>query len=162
MADRIRVRLTALLEGLPLMNEISEFTPPEITFKTAESEGSFVGSEDAVGVEKLGFTLKVRGDHGKLRGVFGKFMMKPGQLNVTEKGKSTDGAAYTEEHSLYCLVKSVKPDAYKMGEKPTVTIEGTCKAYTLKDTGVLVHDINVETGKTIVFGADLMGEAGIR
>lgn len=161
MADRIRIRLTAMLEGIPLMNEIIEFSPPEINFKMAESEGSFVGSEDAVALEKLSFTLKLRGDHGVLSAVFGKFLMKSGQLNVTERGKNTDGLIYNEEHSLYGVIKSIKKDTYKMGEKPSVTIEGTCKAYKMTDTGMVIHDINVNTGKTVVFGENLMGEAGI-
>ena len=161
MADRIRIRLTAILEGIPLMNEISEFTAPEISFKMAESEGSFVSCEDAVALEKLSFTLKLRGDHGLLSPVVGKFLMRPGQFNVTERGKSTDGIPYIEEHSLYAIIKSVKKEAYKMGEKPTVTIEGTCKAYTLKDTGTLIHDINIDTGKTVVFGEDIMSQAGV-
>ncbi len=161
MADRIRIRLTAMLESIPLMNEISEFMPPEITFKMSESEGSFVGSEDAVALEKLSFTLKLRGDHGGLSVAFGKFLMRPGQLNVMERGKNTEGLIYVEEHSLYAIIKSVKKDAYKMGEKPSVTIEGTCKAYKMTDTGRVIHDINIDTGKTIIFGENLMGQAGI-
>lgn len=161
MADRIRMRLNAIIEGLPLMNEISEFTPPEITYKSADSEGSFVASEDMVGMEKLSFTLKVRGDKGTLNRAFGPFMMKPGQLNFVERGKTTDGLPYREEHSLYALIKSIKQDTYKMGEKPSCTIEGTCKAYKLTDNGATVHNINTETGKTVVYGVDLMGEAGI-
>ncbi|MFD2177846.1 phage major tail tube protein [Veronia pacifica] len=161
MADRILVRQTALLDGLPMMNEIIEFTPPEITYKTADSEGSFVATDDTVGIEKLKWSLKVRGDHKKVSVSLAAFQMKPGQLNVDQKGKTTDGMLFHEAHSLFSKVTRVKKDAFKMGEKPSVTIEGVCTGYKLTDTGVLVHDINVDTGKTVVFGTDLMGEAGI-
>ncbi|MGD8109389.1 phage major tail tube protein [Vibrio sp. TRT 17S01] len=161
MADRIRLRLSALLEGLPLMNEINEFNAPEISYKMVGTEGSFVETEDAVRLNKLSWSMKVNGDHLKIAQTLGKYMTKPGQLNLLEQGKTTEGVAYKEEHSLYTIINSVKPDAKKMGEKPSVTIEGVCKAYTLRDTGVVVHDINSETGKCVVFGTDLMGEAGI-
>lgn len=58
MADRIRMRLTALVESVPLMNEIVDFTPPDIKSKVANNEGSFVMSEDVVGFEALKWTLK--------------------------------------------------------------------------------------------------------
>ncbi|WP_198599398.1 phage major tail tube protein, partial [Vibrio sp. 10N.261.55.A7] len=71
------------------------------------------------------------------------------------------GMNYKELYSLYGPITNIKKDAIKMGEKPTVTIEGTCKAYKLTDTGMVVHDINVDTGKSVVGGVNLMGVAGI-
>jgi uncharacterized protein len=161
MADRIRMRIKAQVESVPLMNEIVDFTPPEIKAKLANNEGSFVVSEDTVGLEKLSWSLKVRGEHGAISKALGKFTMGNAQVNVTEKGKSTEGVAFVEEYSMYGPITGIKKEPIKMGEKPTVTIEGTCKAYTQRDTGIVVHDINVNTGKTIVGGVDLMGEAGI-
>ncbi|HFQ4959193.1 TPA: phage major tail tube protein [Vibrio vulnificus] len=161
MADRIRMRLTAQVETVPLMNEIVEFTAPEIKTKTAANEGSFVQSEDVVGIEPLKWTLKVRGDHQKIQNALGRYLMDNAQINVTEKGKNVDQTKYQENYSLYGPITGIKKDALKMGEKPTVTIEGTCKAYKLTDTGTLVHDINIDTGKTIIGGTDLMGTAGI-
>ncbi|EKO3679168.1 phage major tail tube protein [Vibrio metschnikovii] len=161
MADRIRMRLTALVESVPLMNEIVDFTPPDIKSKVANNEGSFVMSEDVVGFEALKWTLKVHGDHRALQNALGKFFMDNAQVNITEQGKHTDGAKYKEEFSLYGPITNIKKEPAKMGEKPTVTIEGTCKAYKLTDTGTVVHDINIDTGQTIVGGADLMGLAGI-
>ncbi|AUI88166.1 hypothetical protein BS333_17560 [Vibrio azureus] len=162
MADRIRMRISAQVESVPLMNEIVEFTPVDIKTKTVSNEGSFVQSEDVVGFEPLKWTLKVRGDHQKIQNALGRFFMDNAQVNVTEKGKGTDQSKYHEVYSMYGLITNIKKEAVKMGEKPTVTIEGTCKAYKLTDTGTVIHDINVETGKTIVGGVDLMGTAGIR
>ncbi|NAW66712.1 phage major tail tube protein [Photobacterium halotolerans] len=162
MADRIRLRIAAQVESVPLVNEIVEFTPPEIKTKLASNEGAFVASEDAVGIEKLSWSLKVRGEHGKIAAALGRYLMGNAQINVVEKGKSTENIPYTEEFSLYGPITGIKKDALKMGEKPTVTIEGTCKAFTQRDTGAVIHNINVDTGKTIVGGVDLMGEAGIQ
>jgi phage tail tube protein FII len=67
------------------------------------------------------------------------------------------GIDYVEAYSLYGPITNIKKDALKMGEKPTVTIEGTCKAYKLTDTGITIHDINIDTGKATVGGVDLMG-----
>ena len=161
MADRIRMRLSAQIESVPLRNEIVEFTPVDIKTKTVSNEGSFVESEDVVGFEPLKWTLKVRGDHQKIQNALGRFFMDNAQINVTEKGKDTDQAKYQEVYSMYGPITNIKKDAVKMGEKPTVTIEGTCKAYKLTDTGTVIHDINVDTGKTVVGGVDLMGTAGI-
>ena len=123
--------------------------------------GAFVASEDTVGLEKLSWSLKVKGEHGVLSRSLGKYTMGNAQINVVEKGKSTDGVPYVETYSMYGPITAIKKEAVKMGEKPTITIEGTCKAYTQYDTGLLVHDINVNTGKTIIGGVDLMGLAGI-
>ncbi|KPL99300.1 phage major tail tube protein [Vibrio splendidus] len=161
MADRIRMRISAQVESVPLMNEIVEFTPVDIKTKTVSNEGSFVQSEDVVGFEPLKWTLKVRGDHQKIQNALGRFFMDNAQVNVTEKGKGTDQTKYQEVYSMYGPITNIKKDAVKMGEKPTVTIEGTCKAYKLTDTGSVIHDINVDTGKTVVGGVDLMGTAGI-
>lgn len=160
-ADRIARRITALLEGVPWMNEIVEISMPEITFKEQSTDGSFLEMDDMVRLNKLTWSIKVRGDRKAISRALGKFMMKPGQLNVTEKGTTRTGEKYVEEHSLYTTVKSVKPNPKKMGEKPELTIEGTCEAYKLVDTGELVHDINGQTGQMVVFGEDLMAEAGI-
>ncbi|MCY9802701.1 phage major tail tube protein [Vibrio scophthalmi] len=161
MADRIRIRISALVESVPLMNEIMEFTPPDLKSKTANNEGGFFQSEDVVGFEALKWTLKVRGDHRAIQTALGRFFMSNAQVNVTEAGKHTDGVQYKEKYSMYGPITNIKKDAVKMGEKPSVTIEGTCKAYKLTDTGTVVHDINVDTGKAIVGGADLMSLAGI-
>ncbi|EGR4408022.1 phage major tail tube protein [Vibrio fluvialis] len=157
MADRIRLRIAALVEAVPLMNEIIDFTPPEINGKVVSNEGGLVGSEDVVGFEALKWTLKVRGNHLLLQNALGKYFMDNAQINVTENGKDTLTNAYAEVYSLYGPITSIKKDPLKMGEKPSVTIEGTCKAYKLIDTGVTVHDINTETGKTVVGGVDLTG-----
>ncbi|MBF4248952.1 hypothetical protein EA004_28935 [Vibrio anguillarum] len=157
MADRIRKRIAALVESVPLMNEIVEFTPPDLKAKTASNDGGFFQSEDVVGFEALKWSLKVRGDHKLLQLALGKYFMDNAQINVTENGKDTVGIAYVEAYSLYGPITNIKKDALKMGEKPTVTIEGTCKAYKLTDTGITIHDINIDTGKATVGGVDLMG-----
>ncbi|MBY7899923.1 phage major tail tube protein [Vibrio fluvialis] len=157
MADRIRKRISALVEAVPLMNEIVEFTPPELNTKTAANEGSFFQSEDVVGFEALKWTLKVRGDHKLLQMALGKYFTDNAQINVTEHGKDTTNIPYVEIYSLYGPITSIKKDPVKMGEKPTVTIAGTCKAYKLTDTGIVIHDINTDTGKGIVGGVDLIG-----
>ncbi len=157
MADRIRLRIAALVEAVPLMNEIIEFSPPEINGKVASNEGGLFGSEDVVGFEPLKWTLKVRGNHLLIQNALGQYMMGNAQINLTENGKDTAGLPYAEIYSLYGPITSIKKDPVKMGEKPSATIEGTCKSYKLTDTGVVVHDINTETGKSIVGGVDLTG-----
>ncbi|MEZ8095774.1 phage major tail tube protein [Photobacterium swingsii] len=161
MADRIRIRVSAQVESVPLVNEIVEFTPPEVKTKTVANEGQFVASEDVVGIEALKWTLKVRGEHGKIKTAIGRYLMGNAQINVEEKGKTTENVPYSVEHSLFGPITSVKAEPYKHGEKPTVTIEGTCKAWKETDTGKVVNDIDTRTGKTIVGGHDLMGDAGI-
>ncbi|OOF25044.1 hypothetical protein BZJ19_10000 [Salinivibrio proteolyticus] len=162
MADRIRMRLTAQVESVPMMNEIVDFTPPELKAKLASNEGSFVQHEDTVGLEKLSWTLKVRGEHGAIQKELGKFLMNNAQINITEKGRTTDGEPYSVEYSLYGGITNIKKEAVKMGEKPEVSIEGTCRAYKETDTDTVVHDINVDTGKTIIGTVDMMQEAGIQ
>ncbi|WP_318484382.1 phage major tail tube protein [Photobacterium leiognathi] len=161
MADRIRMRITAQVESVPLMNEIIDFTPPEVKAKLANNEGAFVASEDTVGLEKLNWILKVKGEHGVLSRSLGRYTLGNAQINVVEKGKSTGGIPYVETYSMYGPITAIKKEPVKMGDKPTISIEGTCKAYTQYDTGILVHDINVSTGKTVIGGTDLMKLASI-
>ncbi|MGL4223824.1 MAG: phage major tail tube protein [Vibrio sp.] len=157
MADRIRLRLSALVEAVPLMNEIIEFTPPEFNTKTAANEGGLFGSEDVVGFEPLKWSMKVRGDHKLLQLALGKYFMDNAQVNVIENGRDTLTVVYAETYSMYGPITSIKKDTVKMGEKPSCTIEGTCKAYKLIDTGVTIHDINTETGKCVVGGVNITG-----
>jgi hypothetical protein len=75
MADRIRKRIAALVESVPLMNEIVEFTPPDLKAKTASNDGGFFQSEDVVGFEALKWSLKVHGDHKLLQLALGKYFI---------------------------------------------------------------------------------------
>lgn len=161
MADRVRLRLSAQLEEVPLVNEIDDFTPPKIRAKTANNEGAFVASEDTVGLEKLDWQLKVRGQLDDISQALGPYLMRSAQVNVTEKGRNTQEGSYTLDYSLYGPITGIEQEAVKMGEKPVCTISGTCKAYKQTDSGRVVHDINVDTGRTIVGGEDLMSTSGI-
>lgn len=161
MTDRVRIRMSAHIEDVPLVNEIVEFTPPKIKPKMAANQGAFVASEVAVGLEKLDWKLKVRGELNKLSDALGAYIMGKAQVSVTEKGQTTEGDGYSLVYSLYGPITGVEQDTVKMGDQPTVTISGTCLAFKQTDGGQVIHDINVNTGKTIIGGADLMKSAGI-
>ena len=157
MAKRIRLRLSALVGGIPLANEIVEFTPPEVNAKTDSNEGQFVQSEDIVGYEALTWSLKVQAERYMIMPVLGKFLAGDAMVNVTERGKNQDGVAYVVNYTMGGVIKSFKQDTVKMGEKPVCTIEGTAKMYKEIDNGVPVYDIDTRTGKTIIGGFDQSG-----
>lgn len=161
MSDRIRLRLSAQVEDVPLVNEIDEFTPPKIKPKLATVDGAFVESEETVGLEKIDYTLKLRGELDQISNAIGQYILSNAQINVTEQGKTTEDGRYKLEYSLYGPITNIEQETVKMGEKPIVTITGTCKAYKQTDTGTVIHDINVKTGKLIVGGVDLMNASGI-
>lgn len=154
MAKRIRLRLSALVGGIPLANEIVEFTPPEVNAKTDSNEGQFVASEDIVGYEALTWTLKVQAERYMIMPVLGKFLAGDAMVNVTERGKNQDGVNYVVNYTMGGVIKSIKQDTVKMGEKPVCTIEGTAKAFKEIDNGMLNYDIDTRTGKTIIGGFD--------
>ena len=160
MVDRVRLRLSAVVQDVPLVNEIVEFSAPEVTFKTAANEGSFVQSEDVVGMDLLKWPMKVRGKHADLVMSLGRYALSEAQVNVTEKGKDSNNGGYKAQYSLYSTISSIKQETVKMGEKPVCTIEGTCKSYKLIDNGKTVYDIDTRTGKTTIGGVDLMGQYG--
>lgn len=154
MAKRIRLRLTALAQGLPLANEIVDFTPPEVNAKTESNEGQFVASEDIVGYEALTWSMKVQCERYLLMPLLGKFIAQDALVNVTERGKNQDGVSYVVNYTMGGPIKSIKQDPVKMGEKPVCTIEGTAKAFKEIDNGILNYDIDTRTGKTIIGGFD--------
>ncbi|MFA0690633.1 phage major tail tube protein [Vibrio splendidus] len=158
MADRVRLRLSAVVQEVPLVNELIEFGAPEVTNKTVTNEGQFVASEDVVGIDALKWSMKVRGKHADLVMALGQFMLSEAQVNVTDKGKDSDGGNYKTEYSLYSTISSIKQDTVKMGEKPSCTIEGVCKSYKMIDNSRTVYHIDTRTGQTTIGGVELMGE----
>ncbi|CAG9001766.1 MAG: hypothetical protein CENE_03793 [Candidatus Celerinatantimonas neptuna] len=161
MSNRVRLRLSANLDGVPLVNELEEFTPPKIKPKMADQTGAFVASQVAVGLEKMDWTLKVKGELDQISNALGQYIVSNAQVNVTEQGKTTDDSQYKLAYSLYGPITGIEQDAVKMGEQPTCTISGTCNSFKQTDTGVVIHEINVKTGKLVVGGVDLMSASGI-
>lgn len=56
-------------------------------------------------------------------------------------------------------LKSLAETAMKMNEKPTTTLELSCRTYNRIENGVPVIDIDVRTQKFVLSGVDILGDA---
>lgn len=103
----------------------------------------------------------MKGELNKISNSLGQYILSNAQVNVTEQGKTTDEGRYKLEYSLYGPITGIEQEAVKMGEQPSCTISGTCQSFKQTDTGMVVHEINVSTGKLVVGGKDLMSASGV-
>lgn len=154
MPKQIRKRLTGLIGGVPMANEIVEVTPPEVTAIMSSNDGQFVKSEDIVGYEPLKWTIKFQGEKAIVMAALGQKLSRDAMISISEKGVNQNGIPYFKELYMGGPISSIKEEAMKMGEKPTCTIEGTAKTFKEIENGFLNYDIDTRTGKTVIAGVD--------
>jgi P2 family phage contractile tail tube protein len=139
---------------------VEEFTPPKIEFEMeAMAGGRFIAEEMAKSGKVLGATLILQGAGPEIMLALG---VKPGEdilLNVREAGQDQDGNTWFTYHTVGGKLKSLDVAKLKMGEKPTTTLELSCRTYNRLENGIPVIDIDVRTQKFMLNGVDILGDA---
>ncbi|MGF0239531.1 phage major tail tube protein [Rhodococcus sp. IEGM1300] len=158
--NRVRQAIAATLQGLPLSATVEEFTPPKIEFDMEEMRGGrFIAEEMAKGSKALTATLKLQGMGPELMLALGVQLGDDILLNVREGGQDQDGNTWFTYHTVGGKLKSLAETMLKMNEKPTTTLELSCRTYNRLENGVPVIDIDVRTQKFVLNGVDILGGA---
>ncbi|AZD20552.1 hypothetical protein C4K24_1230 [Pseudomonas chlororaphis subsp. aurantiaca] len=158
--NRVRQAIAATLQGLPLSATVEEFTPPKIEFEMeAMTGGRFIAEEMAKSGKALTATLKLQGLGPEIMLALGVKLGDDILLNVREAGQDQDGKTWFTYHTVGGKLKSLAETAMKMNEKPTTTLELSCRTYNRIENGVPVIDIDVRTQKFMLNGVDILGDA---
>ena len=158
--NRVRQAIAATLQGLPLSATVDEFTPPKIEFDMeAQAGGRFIAEEMAKSGKVLGAKLVLQGVGPEIMLALGVKLGDDILLNVREAGQDQDGNTWFTYHTVGCKLKSLEEAKLKMGEKPTTTLELSCRTYNRLENGIPVIDIDVRTQKFVLNGVDILGDA---
>ncbi|WP_018691321.1 phage major tail tube protein [Algicola sagamiensis] len=155
--QRQRKLLTATVNQYPLMAEVEEFTPPEVKKTMAVARGGkFIPDEVMVGMEKLTYSLKVKGATAGLLAAYGLQQGEVCQVDIKTSEQDKDGQIYAIHYSLSGEITSMKEDVVKMGNQPALTLAGSLMAYLKTENGSVIYDINTKTQKIDLGQGDLM------
>jgi len=157
--QRSRKLLAATVNGHPLLAEIDEFTPPEVKKVMEEARGGkFIADEIMVGIEKLGYEIKLLGATADLLSAYGLKQGDICQVDVKASEQDKDGNKFAIHYSLSGEIVSVKDETVKMGSKPGANISGSLIAYKKTEGGKTVYDINTKTQVIDLGQGDIMAE----
>ena len=158
--NRNRQAIAATLQGLPLSATVEEFTPPKIEFDVENMTGGrFIVEEMAKSAKALGAKLILQGTGPEIMLALGVKLGEDILLNVREAGQDQDGKTYFTYHTVGGKLKSLAEAKLKMGDKPTTTLELSCRTYNRLENGIPVIDIDVRTQKFVLNGVDILGDA---
>ena len=158
--NRVRQAIAATLQGLPLSATVEEFTPPKIEFDMENMVGGrFIVEEMAKSAKALGAKLILQGAGPEVMLALGVKLGDDILLNVREAGQDQDGNTWFTYHTVGGKLKSLEEAKLKMGDKPTTTLELTCRTYNRLENGIPVIDIDVRTQKFVLNGVDILGDA---
>ena len=154
-----RKLLAANVNGQPLLGEMGDFTPPNIT-KTMESArgGKFIPDEVMVGIEQMEYSLQIFGATAELLQNYGLSADEVCQVDVKEALEDKDGNKSVVHYSLSGEIKTVAEGTVSMGSKPEVTISGSPFAYKKTQDGKILYDINTKTQVIDLGKGDIMAE----
>ena len=158
--NRVRQAIAATLQGLPLSATVEEFTPPKIEFDMEPmSGGRFIAEEMAKSGKVLNATLVLQGAGPEIMLALGVRLGEDILLNVREAGQDQDGKTYFTYHTIGGKLKTLTETTLKMGDKPAITLEFSCRTYNRLENGIPVIDIDVRTQKFVLNGVDILGDA---
>ncbi|MDO8712088.1 MAG: phage major tail tube protein [Pseudomonas sp.] len=158
--NRVRQAIAATLQGLPLSATVESFTPPKIEFgMETMTGGRFIGEEMIKNGTVLTANLVLQGMGPEVMLALGVKLGDDILLNVREAGQDQDGNTWFTYHTVGGKLKSLVETALKMGDKPTTTLELSCRTYNRLENGIPVIDIDVRTQKFVLNGVDILGDA---
>ncbi|QJI33554.1 phage major tail tube protein [Pseudomonas sp. ADAK13] len=158
--NRVRQAIAATLQGLPLSATVNSFTPPKIDFDMEPMTGGrFIAEEMAKSAKVLNATLELQGAGPEVMLALGVRLGDDILLNVREAGQDQDGKTYFTYHTIGGKLKTLTEAPVKMGDKPTITLEFSCRTYNRLENGIPVIDIDVRTQKFVLNGVDILGDA---
>ncbi len=157
--QRSRIARQAMVNGMALIKEMEEFTPPEVKKSMQETRGgSFIPGEIMVGLEKLNCKFKVKGAGQELLSTFGLSAGELCQVDIKESHQDEDGNKFSISDSMTGEVISVTESPSKMGDMPDHEFEMSVQAYKKMENGKVIYDIDRNAQIIDLGGGDIMAD----
>lgn len=148
--------IAAHSNGIPMVGLTKEFSPPTPERVTdTVSEGRIIESFRDKGFKLDDFSFKQEGMNEEQALALGVAAGESYPLTFKKTVKEPDGSMTVYVHEITGLVTKASPDNNKTTEEEVWSVEGKPSTYKLTVNGKVVHDINVQTQKVIMFGQDL-------
>lgn len=158
--NRVRQAIAATLQGLPLSATVESFIPPKIDFVVEPMTGGrFIAENMVKSANALTATLALQGIGPEVMLALGVKLGDDILLNVREAGQDQDGNTWFTYHTVGGKLKSLAETTIKMPDKPTTTLELSCRTYNRIENGIPVIDIDARTQKFMLNGVDILGDA---
>lgn len=155
--ERARKLLGGSLNGWPLMHQLEEFKPVEITKVMEMAQGGRYAPEQmAVGLEKLECTITLNGAGIELLIAQGISEGDTVELDVRESHQDREGNTYSVWHAVSGEVIKTETSPVKMKERPQKTLTIAALRSRHMENGVIIHDINLRTQVINLGQGDIM------
>lgn len=158
-SEQARMIITGTLQGVPVLEQLEEFSPPDIEREMQDVRGGrYIADAIATGVKRLSASVTLNGASWALIGSLGIGVGDEVMLDVRESGRMTNGGTYSKYHSLGAKVEKITEKTVKMGDLPATELTLAPYRYTRTENGVPVININTRTQVLMIGGVDLMAE----
>ena len=147
------------INGVLLVKEIEEFTPPEVKKSMTDVRGgSFIAGQMMVGIEKMSASLKIIGATSELQAAYGLKAGEPCQVTVKDSLEDEDGGTFAVEYNLTSEIISAKEGTIKQGDKPALDLELAVNAYKKTEAGKVIYEIDRSAQILNLGQGDLLAE----
>lgn len=149
-------QIRAHSNGIPLIGKTKDFTPPTPERVTdSVTEGRIIESYRDKGFKMDDFTFTQEGMSAEQAQALGVVTGAYYPLTLIKAVQEPDGSLTTYVHEITGHVTKAAPASNKMGDEVTWKVDGKASTYKLTINGSVVHDINLQTQKVVMFGQDL-------
>lgn len=115
--QRVRVLLRAVVDGLPFMNEVEEYTSARPKKKTEEVKGGgFIGGEIFTGIEKMTGTLVLKGATTAVLAKYGLSVGNKVPVSIRETLMDEDGKRMVVTESWIAEMTGVEESGKGQGQ----------------------------------------------
>lgn len=155
--ERKRMFMSGSLNGYPLMHQLEEFKPVEISkvMETAQG-GRFAPERMMVGLEELECAVTLSGAGVELLIALGIGDGDTVELDVRESQQDLEGNAFAVWYAVSGEVIKTETQPVKMKEKPQKTLTISPVRTSHRENGVIIHDINLRTQVINLGSGDIM------
>ncbi|ABY90389.1 head closure [Halomonas phage phiHAP-1] len=155
--ERKRMIMGGTLNGWPLMHQLEEYTPIEITKVMELAQGGrFAPEQMATGLEKLECSVTLTGAGVELIIAQGIWPGDTVELDIRESQEDLEGNDYAVWHSVSGEVIKVESSPVKMKDKPNKVLHIAPIRSKQTENGVIIHDINLRTQYIDLGQGDIM------
>lgn len=158
--QRASIVRTLMVNGLPLLQELDEFDPPQVKKEMQDARGgSFGVREIMVGLEKMTASFKIKGATKEMLTSYGMTAGDLVQITVKESVQDEGGEKFALVYDMSGELTSVKDPTVKGGDLGTHEIEMSTPVYKKTENGKIIYDINLNgAGKADLGNGDILAE----